>query len=197
MSTTLATHEDFAFFDYLAPIRWPNTDYTIVSYYRQLVATGELQIETLLENALVVASNNQYERVATHGYDFSDFSDAKKAVSCFRCNNIAKGHYMNTISVTGITNKRGLLRVMAYSKYSNQFYYFAIPHSAYRGLSVLEIPLDRSTKGPIEPLGIPRGKWMAFQVPDFYSLARITPDYAEYQYTSLLATQNNPCRVVL
>ena len=198
MSTTLATPEDFAFFDFLAPIRWPNASAEVIAYYRRLVETGEIQIETLLENALVIASNGQYSRVATHGYDFTDFSDAKKVVSGFRCNNIRTNSYMNTFNVSNIKNKCGLLRVMGYSRYSSQFYFFAIPYSAYSNLSVLEIILDRSNDSDFTPLGVPRGKWVNYQVPDFYTLARITHEQAEIlPLTRSILYSNDPCTVAV
>ena len=196
MSTTLATPEDFAFFDFLAPIRWPNTSAEVIAYYRRLVETGELQIETLLENALAVASNGLYARVATHGYDFTDFSDAKKVVSSFRCNDIKRNSYTNSFNVSNIKNKLGLLRVMGYSKYSSQFYFFAIPHTAYNNLSVLEIALDRAYESDFIPLGVPRGKWTNYQVPDFYTLARITREQAEIlPLTRPILYSNDPCVV--
>jgi hypothetical protein len=170
MSTRLATEEDFMFFDYLAPYRWPNHAAKEIALYRELVATGEIQIETLLENALVVASGLRYTRVCEDSHDHSDGSDAKKTVSVFRCNDIHKDRWMNTWRITNIKNKTGLLRVLCLSKQTKKFHHYAIPHSAYSGLSAVEIMLDNSC-GYKEPEGIPKGKWQKYEVADFIALA--------------------------
>jgi len=172
MSTAMVTEEDRRFFDFLAAYRWPNEDPARIAIYRELVETGELQIETLLENALVRQSGGAYERIAEYGRDFTDDSDAKKCVSCFRNNDRARDSWTNSFAITGTQNKIGLLRAVCYSKQQDRFYFFAIPHWAYRGRSRVEIGLDTSV-GWREPQGRPRGKWCRFQVPDFESLAEI------------------------
>jgi hypothetical protein len=173
MSTRLASEEDFKFFDYLAPYRWPNKSKQEILAYRELVDSGEIQIETLLENALVVASNGSYTRICEDHCDFSDGSDAKKVVSVFRCNNIFKSHWMNSWRITGIKNKRGILRCLCYSRQTDRFHHYAIPYSEYKRISVVEIMLD-STVGYADPLGIPKGKWAKYEVEDFTTLARVT-----------------------
>lgn len=180
MSTQLATPEDFAFFDFLAPYRWPNASKEKIAIYRELVATGEIQIETLLENALVQTSNGLYTRVAEDHADFTDGSDAKKAVSNFRCNNIWRDLWMNTWRISNTKNKTGMLRVVCYSKQTKKFHFFAIPNHAYKNISFLEIILDRSS-GYREPKGIPQGKWVnkGYEVVDFPTLARIRTEDQE------------------
>ena len=161
MSTHLTTPEDFKFFDFLAPYRFPNATPEELESYRKLVETGDIQIETMLENALAMSSNGLYTRVAETGYDFyPDLSDAKKAVSCFRNNHIAKDQWTNSIRISGITNKKGLIRALCYSKYADKFYCLAIPYKMYKGLSSIELSLDKSI-GYQEPAGIPKGKWTA------------------------------------
>jgi hypothetical protein len=172
MSTQLATEEDFKFFDYLATHRWPTKSPEEIQHYRELVATGEIQIETLLENALVTASNGRYTRVCEDHCDHSDGSDAKKAVSQFRCNDYGRNAWMNSWRITNIKNKTGLLRCLCLSKQTGKFHHFAIPYSAYRGLSLVEIMLDNSV-GYREPKGVPKGKWAVYEVKDFETLARV------------------------
>ena len=172
MSTQLATMEDFQFFDYLAPFRWPTKTKRQIAHYRELVATGEIQIETLLENALCAASDGQYTRVCKDDRDHSDGSDAKKAVSQFRNNDHARDKWLNSWRITNVKNKRGLIRALCLSKQTGRFHHYAIPYEAYKDLSVIEITLDNSV-GYQEPKGIPRGKWQRYEVKDFYELARV------------------------
>jgi hypothetical protein len=131
VSTQLATPEDFQFFDFLAHHRWPNELPYKIKLYRELVAHGEIQIETVLENALCVASRGRYNRIAKDHADCSDGSDAKKVVSNFRNNSIKKDTWLNSFAISNLKNKRGLIRSMCLSKQTGKFHFFAIPYNAY------------------------------------------------------------------
>ena len=174
MSTALATLEDFKFFDFLAPYRRPDKSKKQIQAYRELVADGDLQIETVLENALVKASGGKYTRVAEIVRDFCDGGDAKKSSSQFRNNDIGRDHWMNSFAITNLKNKTGVIRALCYSKQQDKFYFFAIPYKAYKGMNRIDIILDNST-GYRDPVGIPKGKWTRYQVESFERLARITP----------------------
>lgn len=178
MSTRQVTEEDRKFFEFLAPWRWPNATPIELALYRDLVETGELQIESVLENALAMNSNGTYQRISEDGRDGTDNSDAKKATSQFRNNNIAKNLWMNSFKITSLSNKIGLIRALCYSREQDCFYFFAIPHKAYQGLKEVEIILDTST-GYATPKGIPQGKWARYKVKDFKTLATITEAEAE------------------
>jgi hypothetical protein len=178
MSTRQVTEEDRKFFEFLAPWRWPNVSPLELNLYRELVETGELQIESVLENALAQNSNGTYQRISENGRDGTDNSDAKKATSQFRNNNVAKNLWMNSFKITSLGNKIGLIRALCYSREQARFYFFAIPHKAYTGLKEVEIILDTST-GYVQPKGIPQGKWAKYQVDDFKTLATITEAEAE------------------
>jgi hypothetical protein len=181
MSTGIATEADFAFFDELAPYRWPDKTKEQQEVYRELVETGEIQIETLLENTLAITSNGLYKRVCKNEYDFSDGSDAKKAVSQARINYKLKGSFRNDFKISKVGNKTGMIRAMCYSTMQKKFYYFAIPHSEYHNLNDINITLDSidiySTNEKAAQ-GIPQGKWAKFMVPDFKTLATIKDDDA-------------------
>ena len=178
MSTALATPEDYKFFDFLAPYRWPTKSKKQTLAYRELVADGDLQIETVLENALVQACAGLYTRVAEIARDHSDGGDAKKSVSQFRNNNKAKDHWMNSFAITNLKNKTGIIRALCYSREQDKFYFFAIPYKAYKGMNRVDIMLDNST-GYREPLGIPKGKWAQYQVESFEQLSQITEKQAQ------------------
>jgi hypothetical protein len=174
MSTALATAEDFKFFDFLAPYRWPHKTKKQIALYRELVADGDLQIETVLENALVQACRGAYTRVAEMGRDFCDGGDAKKAVSNFRNNDHVRDHWTNSFAITNLKNKTGVIRAVCYSKEQDKFYFFAIPYKAYKGMARVDILLDNSV-GYREPKGIPKGKWTRYMVPTFEILTTIDP----------------------
>jgi hypothetical protein len=182
MSTQLATAEDFKFFDFLAPYRWPNKSPEQIALYRQLVHDGDIQIETMLENALCQTSQGRYKRIAEDHADCSDGSDAKKAVSCFRNNDIARDHWTNSFVITNLKNKKGLIRALCLSKATGRFHFFAIPYNAYEGMNRVEITLDTSY-GYREPKGVPRGKWTCFEVDSFEQLACVRhQDQARIKY---------------
>ena len=172
MSSALVTPEDYKFFDFLAPYRWPNETPEKIKLYRELVEHGDLHIETLLENALAITSG-RYSRVAEAYRDFSDGSDAKKSISQFRNNDIERRQWSNSAAITGLAKKTGLIRALVYSRYQDRFYFFAIPHSAYRGMNRVDILMDSSV-GYREPVGIPKGKWTAYKVDSFEQLASVT-----------------------
>ena len=173
MSYTTVTPEDYKFFDYLAPKLWPNYTPEQIKLLRNQVEYGIIQIETMLENALAKRSKHAYKRIAEAYRDFCDNSDSKKSVSQFRNNDIARDHWMNSFSISGLKNKIGLIRAVCYSKQQDKFYCFAIPYRAYKGMNRIDIILDGSY-GYQEPLGIPRGKWTRYMVPSFDVLATIT-----------------------
>ena len=154
MSTVAVTPEDYKFFDFLAPYVWPNLTKSQIKLLRDQVEGGIIQIETLLENALANASLGGYIRCAEFRRDFTDNSDAKKSISQYRNNNIAKNQWTNSFMVTGLKNKIGLLRVLCYSKEQDKFYFFAIPPSAYEGKQHIEISADRSTGYKMNPINL-------------------------------------------
>ena len=173
MSYTTVTPEDYKFFDYLAPKLWPNYSPEQIKLLRKQVEYGIIQIETMLENALAKCSKKAYKRIAEAYRDFCDNSDSKKSISQFRNNNIKRDAWMNSFAISGLKNKIGLIRAVCYSKEQNKFYFFAIPHKAYKGRNRIDIILDTSS-GYREPCGIPKGKWTRYMVPTFDALATIT-----------------------
>lgn len=192
MATMATTNEDYIFFDFLAKYRWPNATPAKILAYRELVENGDLQIETVLENALANASGGKYKRVAEVARDFTDNSDAKKVTSQFRQNNHKANTYnnrgeerktnvdtwVNTYSVSNIKNKRGKLRILAYNKYLKEMEFYCIPYQAYKhlttGSGVLEISLGawRHESPTIDQLAQTHsGKWAKYKLKSFTELA--------------------------
>jgi hypothetical protein len=180
LGTRATTPEDHAYFEFLAPLRWPDKPLNIIEEFRQLMITGDLQIETVLENALVVQSDGLYTREA----GIEDFSgtwgDAKKTVTQWRNNDIGRGSWMNSAPICKINTKAYMLRIMCYSKFSKQFYFYAIPNAFYQGIAKIEITFDQFSNTFTEPtpLGLPKDghKWNDFMVADFKELATVTED---------------------
>ena len=173
MSYALATPEDYKFFDFLAPYVWPRYTKDQIKLLRKQVGHGIIQIETMLENALAKRSKGSYTRIAEAYRDFCDNSDAKKVVSNFRNNDIARDQWTNSFAVSGLEKKIGLIRAVCYSREQDEFYFFSIPHKAYKGMKRVDIALDASY-GYREPKGIPKGKWTRYKLDTFDQLATIT-----------------------
>ena len=185
MSNTLSTNEDFKFFDFLSKFLWPDYTKDEIEILRREVSYGNIQIETLLENALAKESKGKYTRIAEAYRDYDDNSDAKKSVSQFRNNDIKRNQWTNSFAISNLTKKTGLIRALCYSKEQDKFYFFAIPFKAYKGMSRVDISLDASI-GYKEPKGIPKGKWTRYQVEDFSRLATITEKEAEKIYKKFI-----------
>jgi hypothetical protein len=185
MSSVATIPEDYKFYDFLAPYRWPGITDERKAIYRQLIDDGDLHIETLLENALAVASQGQYKRIADKYRDFDDDSDAKKCISQHRNNDIKRRQWINSAAVTGLSMKKGLIRALVYSRVEDKFYFFAIPLIAYKGRNRVDILMDSSV-GYKEPNGIPKGKWTVCQVDSFEELAKITHQEAEDRWNRYL-----------
>jgi hypothetical protein len=178
MSNALTIDADYKFFDFLAQYRWPDKSKRQLKVYRELVDNGDLDISTVLENALVMCAKGKYKRIAEAYRDFCDNSDAKKSISNFRNNDIARDQWTNSFAISGLEKKTGLIRAVCYSIYQDKFYFFAIPYTAYKGMKRVDVSLDAST-GYKDPIGIPKGKWTAYQVETFEELANITEKQAE------------------
>ena len=151
--------DDSKFFKVLYPKAHPNISQEITKVvYEDMMLTGEIQIETLLENAIEgVGGPRKNSRV---GMDFEDRSDAKK--SCVRTRAHGKEY---SGPVTSIASKVGALRVMMYERKQDNFYYFIIPWKAYFDKTWIEIPFDLS--------GVPKRKnhWWNHEVKTFEEMA--------------------------
>jgi len=98
----------------------------------KLMLAGELDISTVYENVLAYQSKGTYVKESVDGRDFSDGSDAKKVSVVFH-----RGRH--DAPVRGITTKTGLLRVLLHDPFNDEFFFFKIPHRAYKNLGVIEI----------------------------------------------------------
>lgn len=159
---------DLKFFDFLYDYRYPNSTPEERRIRREMCASGEIQIETMLENTLAIVGNLTKDSVA--GRDFTDNSDSKKCVSQLRKKKRRGTYYdsyydVNTYHVQNVKNKTGTLRIMAYNKLADRFDFFVIPNHAYNHTNLLEITLCNVTG----ELGY--GQYRKYRVNSFYELA--------------------------
>jgi hypothetical protein len=129
-----------------------------------LLKIGVIQVSTAFEHALARAGG--HELISKDCGDLIKngvYSDAKlSTVRIFSC---GKSY---GAPVTNIFNKKGSLRVQVYERIQEQFYYFVIPHRAYK-----HIPKSSNIDIPFEMDGTPKTKnhWWRWQVDSFKVLA--------------------------
>tara|TARA_E500000331_G_scaffold60438_5_gene55010 strand:+ start:25926 stop:26510 length:585 start_codon:yes stop_codon:yes gene_type:complete len=135
-TTDLQIKDDKYYFDYLWKFAHPDASRQKKKWvYEEMLLTGEIQIETMLENAIEKVGGPK--KNSKHGMDFEDGSDAKKC--CVRTRNHEKEY---GASVKGIESKVGDLRVLVFERKQEKFYHLLIPYDAYRGMKYLEIPFN-------------------------------------------------------
>jgi hypothetical protein len=156
--------DDVKFWNKLFPIVHSDATPEIAEWnYNNMLLTGEIQIETMLENCITKLGGPQ--KTSMHYMDFDDESDAKKV--CARYRSKGKGY---DGQITGVIKKIGSLRVMLYERITAEFYYFVIPVSAYKGLKHIEIPFHLNG----EPKRITRNgiqKWWKYEVSSIEEMA--------------------------
>lgn len=139
----------------------------------QFVKMGIIQRDRIVEEAIAKCAG--YEITSIVGQDFCDGSDAKSVTGVYRNNNKAKGAWMHSFRIPSIQAKTGILRVIAYNRLLDEFYYFAIPNDMYNNLSVVEITVESYTHYGLDaPFdGRPRKhtKWWAYECATFEEMA--------------------------
>jgi hypothetical protein len=176
MATSLDNiHEDLRFYEELKVHAFGKVTKRIDEHNKFLIEHGVLQIETLLE--LAISRAGGLVRDATTGRDFADGSDAKKATSSWRNNNIRTGEWTNSHAVRNIKAKTGALRVMAFNRYADCFDYYVIPRRAYAHLNSnsIDITLDKFSSCYSEPTPTGRrsnSKWDIYRKANFVQMAK-------------------------
>lgn len=165
---------DFKFFDLLAEYRFPDLDPEIIQHYRTAVEFGDIDISTMLENAMANCAN--YKRDSTIGRDFDDasLSDSKRATAfehgSRKTVNGVKKNTTYDATISSLHAKVGAIRACVYEPLHDKFYFFVIPHDAYKGLKNIYIPFGTRYS---DSYGYPmrNNKWWKYEVPSFYELA--------------------------
>lgn len=135
------------------------------------IRNGGAQRSTLVE--IAVAKCGGFDHTPMNGYDNSDGSDTKSVTT-------RKHDLLGTCGalVKDTNNKKGLLRVQVYEKFSGEFYYFAIPHYAHsQAGNDLEIPFTDTG----EPRRIPAGhrrtpNWWNYECSSFEEMCAVKND---------------------
>lgn len=112
--------------------------------FKKLADSGLIQVSTCFEHAIANVSDTE---VISEDYaDLSCGSDAK--LCTVRTSNYGKSY---SAPVGSVRNKTGDLLVQCYERKYNKFYYFRIPHTAYK-----HIPSTSNVEIPFSIDGTPR-----------------------------------------
>lgn len=147
-----------------------------------MLKLGIIEVSTAFEQALarvgnhVAVSENQGDLLRG-----DEYSDAK--LSTVRTSNYGRTY---SAGVRGFANKTGDLRVQVYERLQDRFYYFVIPHWAYRPIprsSNIEIPFDLEGNPPRQRDSRIRryANWWRFQVGSWEEMAT-TSGLTQQQY---------------
>jgi hypothetical protein len=144
---------------------------------------SKLQYEDLAEIA-VAAVNKKLSITVKHKEDHSDKSDTKCVIGQYRNNNrcdpkTGKSHWMHSYSITGVKNKEGALRVVAYNTILEIFEYFYIPADCYDNTAKsnkVEIILETFSVTPGEEPEftgnqVTKSKWLEYKCKSFEEMA--------------------------
>jgi hypothetical protein len=171
-----------AFFDLLFPMIFPDLDKDseLYAFIRQqlVIETELISAGTMLEQAISVKKG--IVRINTEKMDFPDGSDAK--TTSVRISNHGKSY---GAPIHNIQNKIGLLRVVAYERIQHKFYYFLIPHAAYKDIpksSNIEIPFNLDGSPKRTSKRIKNVNWWTFEVPNFEGILCDVPAEFEFEY---------------
>lgn len=103
---------------------------------------GVIAVESLLEKA--ISRIGGIARSNKDGEDFIDGSDAKKATATVKDANTGT----RAASISGVKNKKGLLRVAISEPLKNEVYFFKIPQEEYKNKEQLTIMFHRNGGPP-------------------------------------------------
>ncbi|NDC22481.1 hypothetical protein EBZ57_03905 [bacterium] len=148
-----STAGEIALLKDLWPKAFPGFDKSHYEYEMYKIRNGIGDCSDLFEFAM--AKRSKLKRDPTHYKDFTDGSDAKKA-TCF--DSFSKGKFFRRVAkIANINKKKGWLRCIVGDGILDKTYYFKIPRSAYKDISVIYISFQQD--------GTPNfGKWGKFQV---------------------------------
>jgi hypothetical protein len=146
-------------------------------HMEKFVRRGFIQRDRLVEEAIAIVGNKKIVSIA--GQDFCDGTDAKTVTSVEKNNHPAQGGWMISMPVRNIHTKTGGLRVVGYNRTRDEFYYFAIPNSAFAGLKIVEIQIEAYKRKEFinrrpDFDGVPRRHlaWWEYEVSTFEEMAQ-------------------------
>jgi hypothetical protein len=137
----------------------------------EVLNSGLMEVSTGFEKAVCeVGGHDHVSLPQGDGYRDGKYCDMKLAT--VRTSSYGKSY---SGPVTNLANKLGSLRVQMYERKQGKFFYFVIPHRAYK-----HIPRSSNIEIPFELDGTPRKKpsrkvkvnWWKFEVPDFETMSK-------------------------
>lgn len=144
------------------------------NFYLRAAKHGVIAVETFLEQA--IAKVGGLTRTNKTGRDFTDGSDAKKGVVCIHSHG-SNGQVDRSVNIGSLKNKRGILRIMIADPWTQELFYFKVPHSAYLGKNSIHFTF--SMKGQSTAVKYKDGKptltwkmWNKYRVMTFKELCQ-------------------------
>jgi hypothetical protein len=137
----------------------------------EVLQSGLMEVSTGFEHAVCAVGG--HEHVSLPQGDCrrnGKYSDTK--LSTVRTSSHGKSY---SAPVTNLANKTGALRVQVYERKQDKFFYFVIPHRAYKHIprsSNIEIPFDLDGTPRRRPRRIVKVNWWKFEVPDFETMSK-------------------------
>lgn len=160
---------DDAKFEFLWPKAYPYYSKVplLKRFVKKLVKDDIVQFGQLFEKALAVQLG--LERKSTSGYDFKNGADAK----CVAVRTSSYGTQYGA-PVTNIHAKTGNLLISCYERKQKKWYFFKIPHEAYKSVpktSNIEIPFELDGTPRKTPRRLSnRYDWWKYEVKSFKDL---------------------------
>jgi hypothetical protein len=135
----------------------------------EALQSGIIEVSTGFEKAICAVGGHDHVSLDRGDcYRNGKYSEAK--LSTVRTSNYGKSY---SAPVTNLANKTGALRVQVYERKQNKFYYFVIPHRAYKHIprsSNIEIPFEMDGTPRKKPMRKVKVNWWKHVQPDFETM---------------------------
>jgi len=158
-------------FENIVPYLYPDINKRDKKLLGRLLDDGIIEVSTALEKAQSkIGSHTHVSQPQGDLFRNGEYSDSK--LSTVRTSTYGTSY---SAPVTNLANKTGALRVQMYERKKDKFFYFVIPHRAYKNIprsSNIEIPflLDGTPRRrPYRPVNV---NWWEFEVPDFETMSK-------------------------
>jgi hypothetical protein len=158
-------------FENIVPYLYPDIKKRDRKLLDALLDDGIIEVSTALEKAhCKVGGHTHVSKPQGDLFRNGKYSDSK--LSTVRTSSYGKSY---GAPVTNLANKTGALRVQMYERKQDKFFYFVIPHRAYKHIprsSNIEIPFDLDGTPRRRPRRIVKVNWWKFEVPDFETMSK-------------------------
>jgi len=158
-------------FENIVPYLYPDINKRDKKLLDALLDDGIIEVSTALEKAQ--SKIGSHTHVSQHQGDLfrnGEYSDSK--LSTVRTSTYGTSY---SAPVTNLANKTGALRVQMYERKKDKFFYFVIPHHAYKHIprtSNIEIPFELDGTPRRRPRRSVKVNWWQFEVLDFETMSK-------------------------